>query len=60
MESIPGYDRWKTALPDEQEPVMYCDICGEPICEGDYVTEVQGEKWCDNCLNSQLRKVVEE
>lgn len=57
MESIPGYDTWKTT-PDEPDPVTRCDICGEPVYEGDYLTDICGEKWCDDCLNDRLRKVV--
>lgn len=32
---IPGYDEWKTALPEESEPVAYCVQCGDPLYEGD-------------------------
>lgn len=58
MEMIPRYDEWKTTPPDEPEPVGYCDICGEPVHEGDYLTNICGEKWCDDCLNDRLRKIV--
>lgn len=57
MENIPGYDQWKTT-PDEPDPAGYCDICGEPVYEGDYLTDICGEKWCDDCLNDRLRKIV--
>lgn len=58
MESIPGYDQWKTTPPDEPSPAGYCDICGEPVYEGDYLTDICGEKWCDDCLNERLRKAI--
>lgn len=58
MEMIPGYDAWKTTPLDEPEPAGNCDICGEPVYEGDYLTDIGGEKWCDDCLNDRLRKVV--
>lgn len=58
MEMIPRYDAWKTTPPDEPEPAGHCDICGEPVYEGDYLTDIGGEKWCDNCLNDRLRKIV--
>lgn len=50
MEHIPGYDDWKTTPPDDSEPVAHCDICGGPIYEGDGITDICGEKWCDQCL----------
>mgnify|MGYP004499400203 FL=1 len=55
---IPNYDNWKTMLPDEQEPADYCDICGEPVYEGEYITDILGEKWCDECLNERLRRML--
>ena len=55
---IPNYDNWKTRLPDEQEPSDYCDICGEPVYEGEYITDILGEKWCDECLNERLRRML--
>lgn len=58
MEMIPRYDAWKTTPLDEPEPAGYCDICGEPVYEGDYLTDIGGEKWCDDCLNDRLRKIV--
>lgn len=57
MEHIPGYDDWKTTPPDDPEPVAYCDVCGDPIFEGDYMTDILGEKWCDDCLK-EIRRLV--
>lgn len=57
MEHIPGYDAWKTTPPDDPEPVEHCDICGAPIYEGDYITDIRGEKWCDECLK-EIRRIV--
>lgn len=57
MECIPGYDVQKTTPPDEPEPVTRCDICGAPIYEGDYLTDIRGEKWCDDCLKD-IRRIV--
>lgn len=48
-----SYDDWKTTPPDDPEPVMHCDICGEPIYEGDGVTDICGDKWCDECLKER-------
>ena len=36
--------------PDDPKPVAYCDICGSPIYEGDGITDINGDKWCDECL----------
>lgn len=55
MEHIPGYDDWKTTPPDDPEPASYCDICGEPLYEGDGITDIDGINWCDNCLKEQRR-----
>ncbi len=57
MEYIPGYDDWKSTPPDDPEPVEYCDICGAAVYEEDYITDFQGEKWCDKCLN-KIRRIV--
>ena len=57
MEHIPGYDEWKTSAPEEEKPVMRCDICGKAIYSGDYVTDIQGEKWCDDCLED-IRQMI--
>lgn len=55
---IPGYDEWKTSTPNDSEPVEHCDICDAPIYVGDYLTDINGEKWCDECLNDNLRRIV--
>lgn len=55
MESIPGYDAWKTTPPDDPAPEAYCDVCGEPLFEGDGVTDIDGVKWCDDCLKGNRR-----
>ena len=57
MESIPGYDEWKTT-PPEQEPVTYCDCCGCGLYEGDYIFTIGGERLCEDCLNDNYRRVV--
>ena len=35
--SISKYDDWKTSLPDEPEPIAFCDSCGAELYEGDYL-----------------------
>lgn len=56
MEHLPNYDSWKTT-PPEEKPVAKCDICGCDLYEGDYLTDIQGEKWCDDCL-ADVRRVL--
>lgn len=35
----------------EAEVWSYCDICGEPIYEGDYYYEFDGDGvYCENCV----------
>lgn len=40
MEEIEGYDRWKTTPPREPDPIYYCDQCGEPVYEGDFIYDI--------------------
>ena len=47
MESIPGYDDWKTTPPDDPEPASVCDCCGCEVYEGDYIYTIDGERLCD-------------
>lgn len=48
------YDEWKAYKP-EPKPAAYCDICGEPLYEGDGITDIDGIEWCDECLKGQRR-----
>lgn len=41
MERIPGYDIWKTALPDEPEIVQCCK-CGDDTYKVDLLRTVDG------------------
>lgn len=56
MESIPGYDDWKTS-PPESKPVAYCAICGDELYEGDVLYTVNGGI-CERCLNDHYREVL--
>ena len=58
MESIPGYDDWKTS-PPESKPVAYCTICGCEIYEGDILYTIDGGI-CEQCLNDHYREFVSE
>lgn len=44
MESIPGYDDWKTTPPDDPEPASVCDCCGKYLWEGEPIyLDINGE-----------------
>lgn len=32
-------------------PVTYCRSCGEPIAPGDEYADIDGEAWCEGCLD---------
>ena len=45
MESIPGYDDWKTTPPDDPEPASVCDCCGKYLWEGEPIyLDINGEE----------------
>ena len=54
-EQLPGYDEWKATPPEGEKPSAYCDICGEPLFEGDGITDIDGAGWCDECLKGNRR-----
>ena len=56
---IPGYDDWKTRLPDEPNPIV-CDSCGAELYEGDYLYTINGEKLCEDCVNDEYRRVLSD
>lgn len=56
MESIPGYDDWKTS-PPEPEPVAYCAICGGEMYEGDTLYTVDGGI-CETCRDDHYGDLV--
>ena len=53
-----NYDRWKTTPPDDPEPKAYCDCCGEGLYEGDYISTLDGESLCLDCLNDAYRRML--
>lgn len=56
MESLPNYDNWKTAPPEYTEnPVAHCSLCGNPLYEGDYILDVFGDIWCEDCIENNRR-----
>lgn len=59
MESIKGYDHWKTIPPEpEDEEQGYCTCCGNRIYKGDYLYTIDGEKLCEECTKDNYGRVV--
>lgn len=60
MESIPGYDDWKTTPPDDPEPAsLVCDCCGKYLWEGEPIyLDINGENLCEVCLNKMYRRIL--
>ena len=54
---IPGYDDWKTTLPEEPEPETYCIGFGAPLYEGDVLYTIDGGI-CEDCLRDLYRKIL--
>ena len=56
MESIPGYDDWKTTPPDDPEPASVCDCCGKYLWEGEPIyLDINGER---NDENIQMLRAI--
>lgn len=55
---IPGYDEWKTRLPEEPKPKAFCDFCERPLYEGEYIYVLDGESLCLECLNDSYRRML--
>lgn len=54
---IPNYDEWKTTPPDEKEPLVKCNCCGDEIPEGEVIYTIDGGI-CERCLNDNYRSFV--
>ena len=39
-------------------PVTYCRSCGEPIIPGDEYADIDGEAWCEGCLDGRMLTTV--
>lgn len=46
------------AEEDYEKSLPKCALCGEPIYE--YVFEINGETLCENCMNDNHRRPVED
>jgi len=54
MESLPGYDAWKTTPPDAEFAPTYCGACGEHYDSQDEL--VEGDE-CPECGAPGLEEV---
>lgn len=51
MESIKGYDHWKTIPPEpEEEKQEYCTCCGIPVYSDDSLYTFDGQTLCEECV----------
>lgn len=42
-------DKW---CHNDKPPIYICDLCGEAIYEGDVYYDINGEVWCEECIDS--------
>lgn len=58
MESIRGYDDWKTTPPDDTRKVIHvCEWCGDDIMEGEMFYMVAGSPYCRRCVTEEIAEV---
>ena len=56
MESIKGYDHWKTIPPEpEEEKQEYCTCCGRPVYSGDSLYTFDGQTLCEECVKEMQK-----
>lgn len=57
MESIKGYDHWKTIPPEpEEEKQEYCTCCGRPVYSGDSLHTFDGQVLCEECVQNEKQR----
>ena len=63
MMNVPdNYDRWKQHDAEQEaqlDKLPKCSICDEPI-QDDYYYEINDECICEECLNDNFRKDIED
>lgn len=53
-------DRYLTTPPECNEKPMYeCCVCGSEIYEGDEYYEINGDIYCEECIESEFKKTAE-
>jgi hypothetical protein len=57
--SLPNYDTWKLATPDQDEKVAFiCDHCDEPIYVGESYIKTDDGRICDGCYEEFAWKTL--
>lgn len=56
--NLPRYDEWKTTPPEEPKPKAYCSHCDKDLYEGDALYDINGEYWCEDCLDDEFRRIL--
>jgi formylmethanofuran dehydrogenase subunit E len=56
---IADFERHDAQQEEELQKLPICCECGEPI-QSDYLYEIDGELYCEDCMNEMFRKDVEE
>lgn len=46
--------------PEERTVIVECDICGEPLFEGDTVYKILGKYICEDCIESAEKTIESE
>lgn len=55
LESIRGYDEWKTSPPSDTRNAVYtCDGCGDDIMEGEMFYMVGESPYCRRCVTEEM------
>lgn len=53
------FDRYDRQQAEELAKLPICDCCGEPI-QDDSCYEINGEYFCEDCLDMHFRKAVDD
>lgn len=56
---IADFNRYEADQEEQLDKLPKCDICGEPI-QDDYLYDIYGDIFCEECLNDKFRKNVED
>lgn len=60
MIDLPGYDRWKTRVPNDPPVVRQCDYCGDDLYDGqEALLLITGDIICEECFYDYARKELQ-
>ena len=46
----PCHPRCPNAPECKEEPVITCDVCGKFVYDGDVYYDIDGDFWCEECI----------